>query len=178
MSRQHDRDEGGLRIPSRMIGKQRQRIQKYRREVQRALSSGSLSGEMHDDFAVEVLAYFDVLREFRDESSLQDAGLPDVSPIRERLGFTVQVTVDAPGFRRRGQKRQEVPAVRELDIDHLIRLSHELDDSAQALGFGATAADTTPHGKAGRDDLKALLKTRGQDGAVSNLPGETGGGTE
>jgi hypothetical protein len=165
-----DDDTGGHRIPVRMIGKHRQRIQEYRRRIQRLYVDREVSGQLHDDFAVEVLGYYDVLREFRNSDAIDDEDLPEIDKLRSRLGKTTTVVGESAG-RGRGTKLQEVPAIREVSLDYLLRLSHELDDLAQQLGFAATPTQTTPHGKAEHSDLKGLLRARGQDEALDNLPG-------
>lgn len=138
----NDENPGAGQIPVRMIGQHRKRIQEYRRRIQRLHADREVSGRMHDDFAVEVIGYYDVLREFRGADAIADGDLPDITPLRSRLGKTTRVIQSGPmGF---GDSYQEVPAVREVSLERLVQLSHQLDDAAQKLGFGAKAVQTTP----------------------------------
>jgi hypothetical protein len=171
----NDETPGAGQIPVRMIGQHRKRIQKYRRRIQRLHADQEVSGRLHDDFVVEVIGYFDVLREFRDSTALDDDDLPDISPLRSRLGEKATIVADAPGFFERGEEYKTVPAIREVPLDTILKLSHQLDDAAQKLGFGANAVESTPHTKTTHGDLEALLRARGQGDALDNLPGGSNG---
>lgn len=166
----NDEAPGAGQIPVRMIGQHRKRIQEYRLTIQRLYADLQVSGDMHDDFAVEVIGYYDVLREFRNSDALDDEDFPDIDELRSRLGETTTIVAERAG-RGRGSHMKEVPAIREVSLDTLLRISHELDDLAQQLGFGANAVESTPHNKTTQDDLEALLRARGQDDALDNLPG-------
>jgi hypothetical protein len=112
-----------------------------------------------------------VLSNYEDETVLDDGDIPDIDPIRDRLGHTTTVVGQRAG-RGRGSQRQTVPAVDELDFWYLEGVANDLEAAAKKLGFWASAKEQTPHDDPDHDDLKALLEARGQDDAIENLPGE------
>jgi len=64
----------------------------------------------------------------------------------------------------------EVPAVADMSARDLLKIAKELDAISKELGFAAAAKSPTPNTKASREDLTGLLRTRGQDQALDNLP--------
>jgi len=166
MSNDDSPDRNGF---ERMISDEREQIHTYRRLIHQGRLGNGVSSDLHDAFAAEILSYHDTLREFRESPTIDADDFPDIEPLRSRAGR--QVEVETPS-KRLGKKTtfKEVPAVRELNISYLLRVSYQLDDVAQQLGFGADAAKSTPHNEADTGDLKALLEARGQDDAVEKLP--------
>jgi len=134
-----------------------------------------LSPQMTREIAVHIVNYHRVLSRYEDESVLSDGDIPDISPIRNRLGRTTRVA-SAGAAMGYGGGYEEVPAVDELDYWYLEDVAGQLETAAKKLGFWASAKDQTPHDDPDHDDLKALLETRGQDEAIENLPGEGGDG--
>jgi len=105
---------------------------------------------------------------------IDDGDIPDISPIRQRLGRTTEVEA-ATGRRGGGVAYEERPAVDELDYWYLEDVARKLEAASKKLGFWPDAKETVHNDRVSEDELKALLETRGQDGAVENLPGEQGG---
>jgi len=99
-------------------------------------------------------------------------GLPDVEPLRDRLGHeTKQLQQSSAGLKRGGGYDWQ-PAVLDVAVEDILELLDQLDDAANKLGFSASATEKLPNDRASEDDLKALLETRGQSEAVDNLPSE------
>jgi hypothetical protein len=134
-----------------------------------------LTPQMTREIAVHIVNYHRVLSRYEDESVLADGDIPDISPIRQRLGRTTQVPADSAGMGR-GAGYDDVPAVDDLDYWYLEDIAGQLETAAKKLGFWASAREQTPHDDPDHDDLKALLEARGQQEAVENLPGEGGDG--
>ena len=156
--------------PRRMIYEVRRRVQAARNRFWSEGVDGSVSSDTHRELAVAALQYHDVLYEFRDESIIEEGDFPDISPIEERIGRKVQKPVKSAGLGR-PVKMQAVPAVTEIPVEQLVQATEDLDDLAKKLGFGAKAAERTPHNEVDHDDLRALLDHRGQDQALEKLPG-------
>lgn len=119
--------------------------------------------------AEAIVRYWSALHRYRDEDVLRGQGLPDIEPIKRRLGQEVSVPGQAARARD-GLEMQAVPAIYELGADYLIETSFALDDIAKQLGFAPAATDVPAHNDISHDDLEALLTARGQEQAVDNLP--------
>ena len=156
--------------PESMIHRRRQRAQQTRELYYEHRLAGETPPSVQKQLALCVLEYHDVLREFRNSPAVDEEDYPDISPIRNRLGEYIEVVANS---KRLGQSTtmKSLPAVIELPDHYLIRMIDQLDDLAQNLGFGAEASKSTPHNEAKREDLEALLQSRGQENAVGKLPG-------
>jgi hypothetical protein len=145
-------ETAAARLPSKMIGKKRQRVIKLR-DVYHQQAINDVSDELVKELASVCLEYSSLLREFRDEPAVDRDDFPDVTPIRNRLGKKTRIKTES---KRRGGgiTYKEAPAVLELDPQYLVEVTHALDDLSQKLGFGAAAAqqvdvfgvDTDPTG--------------------------------
>lgn len=132
-------DDRGANIPTRMIGEKRRRVQGLRDLYYRKSIDQEVSGEFVKELASVSLEYWGILREFRNLPAVDDDDLPDMQPIQSRLGKTVDIMTES-GRRGRQLTMEEVPAVQELNPQYLIEVTHDLDDLAQLLGFGAAAS--------------------------------------
>jgi len=135
----------------------------------------NLTPTMKRRIAVVVVNNHRVLSNYEGESVIEDGDIPNISPIRQRLGRTTEV--ETPTKRRGGGVAyEERPAVDELDYWYLEDAARQLEAVSKKLGFWPDATDTVHNDRVSEGDLKALLETRGQTEAVENLPGESGGG--
>lgn len=107
-----------------------------------------LTPQMKREIAVHIVNFHRVLSNYEDETVLDDGDIPDISPIRDRLGRTTTVVSERAG-RDRGTQRQEVPAVDELNFWYLEGVANDLEAAAKKLGFWAEA-------KSGSGELYAI----------------------
>jgi len=94
---------------------------------------------------VHILNYHRVISKFAGESVLTDGDIPDISPIRNRLGRTTEVVVES----KRGGgdiTTQQRPAVDELDVWYLEDIANQLETAAKKLGFWATPLNSASGG--------------------------------
>jgi hypothetical protein len=108
-----------------------------------------LTPEMKREIAVHVVNYHRVLSQYEGESVLSEGDIPDISPIRERLGRTTRVLSES-NRRSGGATYEEVPAVDELDFWALEEIAVQLEAAAKKLGFWASAEATRPLYDAGK----------------------------
>ena len=172
MSRSYD-DDGDTRS-KKLIQDRQQRLESVLDIFSQQAASVELTAEMKRQIAVVIVNNHRVLSNYRDESVIDDDDIPDISPIRQRLGR--ETKLPAPSARRGGgQSYRQRPAVDELDYWYLEGVARQLEAASKKLGFWPSAKDTVHNDRVAEDDLKALLETRGQSEAVENLPGEQGG---
>jgi len=136
-----------------------------------------LSPQMTREIAVHIVNYHRVLSRYEGESVLSDGDIPDISPIRKRLGRTTRVA-SAGAAMGYGGGYEEVPAVDELDYWYLEDMAGQLETAAKKLGFWASAESTRQLFDAGKrpadeypnpvDDRipKPTLDADDSDGAV------------
>jgi hypothetical protein len=173
MSSRHD-DSGGDTRAAKLIRDRQERLEDCLDVFTQRAAEASVSPQMKREIAIHIVNFHRVLSNYEDESVLDDGDIPDIADIRDRLGETVHVTVEAAGIGR-GQTRKPVPAVDQLNPWYLEDVASDLEAAAKKLGFWEPAKETTPHDDPSEDDLKALLEARGQDEAVANLPSEREG---
>ena len=104
----------------------------------------TLKPETKREIVVHILNYHRVISKFADESVLTDGDIPDISPIRNRLGRTTEVVVES----KRGGgdiTTQQRPAVDELDVWYLEDVANQLETTAKKLGFWANVNAETTH---------------------------------
>ena len=155
-------DDRAANIPTRMIGEKRRRVQRLRDLYYNRTIEQDVSGELVKELASVSLEYWSILREFRDLPAVDEEDLPDMAPIQSRLGQTVQVITESKR-RGGGQTTQEVPAVQELDPQYLIEVTHELDDLAQLLGFGAEASADDVTDEISEEHLRNAFQPQGHE---------------
>jgi hypothetical protein len=166
---------GGPPGAERLIQDRLQRLEDVLDAFSQRAAAVDLTPTMKRQIAVVIVNTHRVLSTYEDESVLDDGDIPDISPIRNRLGRSVEMPTQS-SRRGGGQTFHDVPAVDELDYWYLEQAGRELERAAKKLGFWAPAKETVPNDRVGEDDLKALLESRGQDDAAGNLPSEQAGG--
>jgi len=126
--------------PARMIHDIRRHVKQVRFQYVDELRDCRLSTQTKRELASAALKYWDVLYEHRNESILDDSDIPDLSPIEDRLGETVQVRVSS---KRLGQKTttKQVPAIDGLNPEFILEATRKLDDMAKKLGFAASVEE-------------------------------------
>jgi hypothetical protein len=105
----------------------------------------TLKPETKREIVVHILNYHRVISKFAGESVLTDGDIPDISPIRNRLGRTTEVVVES----KRGGgdiTTQQRPAVDELDVWYLEDIANQLETAAKKLGFWATPLNSASGG--------------------------------
>lgn len=155
----------------RLIREAKEEAYHARRKLRR--EQPNPSGETKQLLCAALADYRDVLWDYHDERALEtDWGERDVDidALDTILSATVTTTEELP--RRGGPIEEvEVPAARVADTAELMQIAKELDAIAKELGFSASAKQPTPSEEADMDDLKWLLKARGQSQSLENLPG-------
>lgn len=136
----YDNDEGASQH-ERMILGQRQRVQEVRSQFIGEGVYGQTTEAAHLELARVTVEYWQMLREYHDEAVIDD--LPDIGPLRKRLGKQTQMLGDSAGLRRGGQYESR-PAVLEVDVAAILKMLDQLDDTAKRLGFSASANEQTP----------------------------------
>lgn len=172
-----DEDAPGPRSAERVIQDRLHRLEDVLDLFSERAATVDLTPEMKRRIAVVIVNTHRVLSNYRDESVLEDEDIPDITPVRQRLGRTVRMPT-ATKRRGGGSEYEEVPAVDELDYWYLEDIGRQLEGAAKKLGFWAAAKETVPNDRVSEDDLKALLESRGQAEAVENLPSEQAGGAD
>jgi len=141
MSSYNDRDDKPWR---RMIQYRQERLEEVLDALSRKSAYVELSAEMKRELAVATLNLHRMLSKYKGESVLSDGDLPDISPIRNRLGRTTEVMQET---KRRGDGLvfKEVPAIDELAFGYLEEAANQTESAAKKLGFWATMS-ATPSG--------------------------------
>lgn len=165
-----DQDAQGTETAfARLIREAKEEAFHARRQLRR--EQPNPSRETKREVAAAVADYYDVLVDYADERALKtewDDRL-DVDP-DALLGETVTVEQSIDSANPHATETVEQPYVIALSAEQLTSIAKELDSVAKELGFAASAKDPTPNTKAEREDLAGLLKARGQDQALENLP--------
>ena len=136
------RDEASDTRAKRLIQDRQERLEDILDMFSQRAAQVSLSPAMKREIAVHIVNYHRVLSRYEDETVLDDGDIPDISPIRQRLGRTTRVVSEgaAMGF---GAGYEEAPAVDELDFFYLEQVAGELEAAAKKLGFWADARTET-----------------------------------
>jgi len=167
MSNDYDPDDTDDR---RLIRDAKEEAFHARRQLRREQPEPSLAAKR--DLAAALEDYRDQLLDYRDDNALKtdwDDRDVDVDVLPSLLSETTSVT---KSLNRRGapSTTQQVPKVAKTSAASLIRIGKELDKIAAELGFAASTKGITPGDEATMDDLRGLLKARGQAEALSHLP--------
>ena len=170
MSSYDDGDSRRETRARRIILERQERLENVLDMFSQRAASVELTPQMKREIAVHIVNYHRVLSNYHDETVLDEGDIPDISPIRQRLGRTTRVVTNS-GRRGGGQRYDDRPAVDELDFWYLEDVASELEGAAKKLGFWAAATDTTEHDDLGHGDLAHLLEQRGQDEALEKIPG-------
>jgi hypothetical protein len=131
-------DEGTDSRAAQLIQDRQERLEAILDQFSWQAADVSLSPETKREIAVHIVNYHRVLSRYEDESVLADGDIPDISPIRDRLGRTTRVVSEGAmmGF---GGGYDYVPAVDELDFFYLESVAGQLEAAAKKLGFWASA---------------------------------------
>lgn len=136
----------------RLIQDRQERLENVLDVFSQRAANVELTPEMKREIAVHIVNLHRVLSKYEDEDVLDEGDIPDIGPIRQRLGRTTQVVSQSGGMGR-GTAYEEVPAVEELGFEYLERTADELETTAKKLGFWATADAETTHRTKIDDDL-------------------------
>jgi hypothetical protein len=137
MSSEHGGGED--RRPKKLIYEAKEYAHRARQQVNSdGIEYGNMPVSDKRLLAKAALKYWDVLHEFRDESVLSEGEVPDISPVRSRVGRTTERFVESNEIGGDFDIKQ-VPAVDELNGQYLYELTKAFDDVASTLGFGASA---------------------------------------
>lgn len=138
MSSEHE--DGDDRRPKQLIYEAKEYAHRARQQVNSdGIEYGNMPVSDKRLLAKAALKYWDVLHEFRDESVLSDGDVPDITPVRSRVGRTTERFVDSNEIGG-DFDTEDVPAVDELSGRYLYELTEQFDHMASELGFGASAA--------------------------------------
>jgi hypothetical protein len=155
----------------RLIREAKEEAWHQRRRLRREMPQPS--GETKREVACALADYHDLLHDYRDERALQTPW-DEREPHPDEIATVIQqtTTVEKP-LPRRGNatKSEEVPFAHTVAPQWLLAVADELDAIAKELGFAASASDPVPEDEATMDDLRGLLKARGQETALGHLPG-------
>ena len=110
-----------------------------------------LTPSMKREIAVHIVNYHRVLSNYRDETILADGDIPDLSPIRDRLGRTAEVLEESTR-RGGGLTYNQVPAIDQLDFWYLEDVARQLEAASKKLGFWRNANAQRPLYDAGKRD--------------------------
>lgn len=140
-----------------------------RRTVRRELPDPSQGSR--EDLAAAIGDYYDLLSDYRDEGALDESFDERFSlNIDKLLKDTMVIEQSISSRNPHAVEEVEVPRVLDLTPTQLIGIAKELDDIAKELGFAAPARDPTPGTEATHDDVRQLLRSRGQTEALDHLP--------
>ena len=148
MSSQYNTDSGDNRS-KKLIQDRQERLESVLDMFAQQAAAVELTPQMKREIAVHIVNYHRVLSKFEGESVLSSGDIPDISPIRQRLGRTTQVPAQS-GRRGGGTTFDQRPMVDELDFAYLEDVANQLEAAAKKLGFWADAEATRPLYDAGK----------------------------
>jgi hypothetical protein len=148
MSNQY-RDSGGDDRSKRLIQDRQERLESVLDMFSQQAAEVNLTPQMKRQIAVHIINYHRVLSKFEGESVLSSGDIPDISPIKSRLGRTTSTVVGNASLGG-GFKTDEVPMIDELDFWYLEEVANDLEAAAKKLGFWASAEATRPLYDAGK----------------------------
>ncbi|ELZ76071.1 hypothetical protein [Haloferax volcanii] len=93
-------------------------------------------------------------------------GLERLDELEDATETVVETRSTMRGVREEQTTQQVV-----LDVRQLMDIAGVLDDAATKLGFAPAFDEETPNDDGGLDDLRELLRARGQDDAAQRVPG-------
>lgn len=136
MSNQYQ-DSGGDDRSKRLIQDRQERLESVLDLFSQQAAEVNLTPQMKREIAVHIVNYHRVLSKFEGESLLSSGDIPDISPIKERLGKTTSVVASKNGLGG-GFDSDKVPKIDELDFWYLEEVANDLEAAAKKLGFWAT----------------------------------------
>ena len=135
--------------PSKLIKERQEELEEVLDLFTRQAASVELTVEMKREIVSRIINYHRVLSKFEGESVLSAGDIPDISPIRQRLGRNTKVLTETTGWSS-GLEYEERPAVDELSFGYLEEVANQLEAAAKKLGFWPSAEATRPLYDAGK----------------------------
>jgi hypothetical protein len=148
MSRPYNGDGGDDRS-KKLIQDRQEKLEAVLDMFSRQAASVELTAEMKREIAIHIVNYHRVLSKFEGESVLSSGDIPDISPIRQRLGRKTEVLTESDGWDATTAYERR-PAVDELEFGYLEEVANQLEAAAKKLGFWASAEATRPLYDAGK----------------------------
>lgn len=165
-----DRDGDGERRSKKLIEDRQEKLEAVLDMFSRRAASVDLTPKMKREIAIHIVNYHRVLAKFEGESVLSDGDIPDITPIRERLGRQTKTLTQSSGSWDSKLTYETRPAVDELNFGYLEDVANQLEDAAKKLGFWATADSDVDSDDFSEEDLAALIDTRDQTDAIEDTP--------
>jgi len=134
--------------PLQLIYDVRRRVQAARSRYWAESVDSDVSETTHRALAVVAMQYHDALVEYRNELAQPEDDWPDISPIHDAMGKTIERRVQTD-VANEPSHIERVPAVQTIPTDVIVQITEQLDDVANQLGFAADVDQ--PAG--GRDDV-------------------------
>jgi hypothetical protein len=170
MSR-NQRDERSEKPWERMIQERQEHLEAVLDALTQKSADVELSPAMKRDVAVATVNLHRMVSKYTDEGVLDDGDLPDISPIRERLGQTTRIQQQSAGLRR-GATAAEVPAIDELEFDYLEGVANQTEQAAKQLGFWASMSASPSGGSRLPNPNNLTAEPPALDGDSSSVDGD------
>jgi len=135
MSSRDDRVDGETRA-ERLIYDRQEKLEAVLDIFSAQAVDVELTADLKRQIAKQILNYHRVLSKLGDEAVLSESPIPDISPIRERLGRKTEVLVESDGWDA-GVSYEQRPAVDELEFAYLEGVADQLETAARQLGYWA-----------------------------------------
>jgi len=149
--------------PRQRIYDAREAMHEARLQLRSELMAGSAGREIRQRFCAVLTAYYDVLKEHRDDAVLdpswEDRGVDWID--RRSTSFDTQKI--APKGTAYGTRTVEINRLVQTAPRKLLEAADKLDKIARDLGFAAATKDHTPGNEWDNADLLALMSCREQD---------------
>lgn len=153
---------------SRLIYRAQEEMDQARMLYFQQRAANSVPEETITYLQASLMRYYGIMRRYRDESAVEDEWPGEqFQRLQEHVLSEERVPTQSAG---RGSRQTVQTRPGRVDPKQAVELSFTLDDIATELGFAASPTEVTPHTEATEDDLAALLKARGQEQALENLP--------
>lgn len=143
-------DDSGENRSKKLIEDRQEKLEAVLDMFSRQAASVELTPEMKREIAIHIVNYHRVLSKFEGESVLSAGDIPDISPIRERLGRKTKTLTKSTGSWDSELTYEQRPAVDELNFAYLEDVANQLEAAAKKLGFWASAEATRPLYDAGK----------------------------
>ena len=153
---------------SRLIYRAQEEMDQARMLYFQQRAANAVSEQTETYLQASLMRYYAIMRRYRDESTIEDEWpAKEFQQLQDHVLSEEPVATNSAG---RGSRQTVQKRPGRVDPKQAVELSFDLDDIATELGFAASPKEVTPHTEATEDDLAALLKARGQEQALENLP--------
>jgi len=169
-----DRDERSEKPWQRMIQERQEHLEAVLDALTQKSANVELSPGMKRDVAVATLNLHRMMSKYSDENVLEAGDLPDVSPIRERLGQTTTVKEQSAGLNR-GTTAVPRPAIDELGFGYLQDVANQTEQAAKQLGFWASMSASPSGGSRLPNPNNLTAEPPALDGDTSSVDGDAAG---